>query len=106
LIFGFWGTLYISHEKYIKDGKILAHLGFKLKVFPGSLTDLSDQSWYLTPCCGLEMHYTTKALKSVKGPGNTFDLKPKWQRTLQFFGNCLWDVYRVPPPYPNIKVDI
>jgi hypothetical protein len=31
----------ISHEKYIKDGKILAHLGFKLKVFPGSLTDLS-----------------------------------------------------------------
>jgi hypothetical protein len=50
LIFGFWGTLYISHEKYIKDGKILAHLGFKLKVFP--------------------------------------------------------DVYRVPPPYPNIKVDI
>jgi hypothetical protein len=26
LIFGFWGTLCISHEKYIKDGKILAHL--------------------------------------------------------------------------------
>jgi hypothetical protein len=26
-------------EKYIKDGKDLAHFGFKLKVLPGSLTD-------------------------------------------------------------------
>jgi hypothetical protein len=29
------------HEKYIKDGKVLAHLEFKLKVLPGSLTDIS-----------------------------------------------------------------
>ena len=36
-----WGSLLISHEKYIKDGKVLAHFGFKLKVLPGSLTDLS-----------------------------------------------------------------
>ena len=28
-------------KKYIKDGKVLAHLGFKSKVLPGSLTDLS-----------------------------------------------------------------
>ena len=41
-IFGFGGgALYISHEKYIKDGKILAHLGIKLTVLPGSLTDVS-----------------------------------------------------------------
>jgi hypothetical protein len=33
--------LYISHEKYIKDVKVLAHLGFMLKVFAGPLTDLS-----------------------------------------------------------------
>jgi hypothetical protein len=38
-----WGTLYISNEKYIKKGKVLAHLEFKSKVFPRSLTDLS--SW-------------------------------------------------------------
>jgi hypothetical protein len=25
--------------------------------------------------------------KSVKGPGNTFDLSPKWARTLLFVGN-------------------
>jgi hypothetical protein len=28
-----------SHEKYIKDGKVLDHLGFKSKVLPGPLTD-------------------------------------------------------------------
>ena len=31
----------MSHEKYIKEGKVLAHLGFKLKVSPGFLIDLS-----------------------------------------------------------------
>jgi hypothetical protein len=34
-------SLLISHEKYIKDGKVLDHLGFQSKVLPGSLTDLS-----------------------------------------------------------------
>jgi hypothetical protein len=41
LIFGFWETLYISHEKLPKDGKVLCHLGFKSKILPGTLTDLS-----------------------------------------------------------------
>jgi hypothetical protein len=31
------------------------------------------QSWYLTPCCGLEVQKLTQTLKSFKGPGNTFD---------------------------------
>ena len=35
------GSLLISHEKYIKDGKVLVHLGLRLKVLPGSLTDVS-----------------------------------------------------------------
>ena len=35
------GSLLISHEKYIKDGKVLAHLGVKLKVLVRSLTDVS-----------------------------------------------------------------
>ena len=35
------GSLLISHEKYIKDGKVLHHLGFQSNVFPGPLTDLS-----------------------------------------------------------------
>jgi hypothetical protein len=33
------GTLYISHEKLPKDGKVLCHLGFKSKELPGPLTD-------------------------------------------------------------------
>ena len=28
-------------SKYVKDGKVLAHFGIRLKVLPGSLTDLS-----------------------------------------------------------------
>jgi hypothetical protein len=35
------GVLYeYPMKKYIKDGKVLAHLGCQLKVFPGPLTDL------------------------------------------------------------------
>jgi hypothetical protein len=37
-----------------------------------------------------------KLPKDGKGPGNTFDVNPKWQRTLPFFGNFSWDIYRVP----------
>jgi hypothetical protein len=42
LIFALWrGVSIKSHEKYIKDSKVLDLLGFKSKVMPGSLTDLS-----------------------------------------------------------------
>jgi hypothetical protein len=34
------GSVLISHEKYIKDCKVLDHLGFRSKVLPGSLTDI------------------------------------------------------------------
>jgi hypothetical protein len=59
----------------------------------------------LKPCCGFEVQNPTQTLKSVKDLGNTFDLNPKWERTLPSFGNFSWDIYRV-PPNPNIKVDI
>jgi hypothetical protein len=39
---------------------------------------LQYQSWYLTPCCGLELHYPTKALTSIKGSGNIFDINVRW----------------------------
>jgi hypothetical protein len=44
LIFDFllWRrSLWKSHEKYIKDGKVLAHLGIQSKIWPWPLTDLS-----------------------------------------------------------------
>jgi hypothetical protein len=34
-------SLLIYNEKYIKDGKVLVHLGFTLTTFLVSLTDLS-----------------------------------------------------------------
>jgi hypothetical protein len=54
------------------------------------------QSWYLTSCCGLEGEKPTQALQSVKGPGNTFDWKPKWSRTLPSLIYCSWNIYRNP----------
>jgi hypothetical protein len=80
-----------------KDGKVLFHLGFESKVLPGPLTDL--------PCCGLEVQNPTQALKSVEGPGNTLHLNPKWERTLPFFGNFTWDIYRVPSKNPRTRHD-
>jgi hypothetical protein len=41
LIFGYGGTLCISHEKLPKDGKVLCHLRFRSKVLREPLTDLS-----------------------------------------------------------------
>jgi hypothetical protein len=41
LIFGFGGTLYTSHKKIQKDGKVLCLLGFRSKIFPRPLTELS-----------------------------------------------------------------
>ena len=68
------------------------------------------KSWYLTPFFGLEVQNpppSPQALKSVKGPGNTFELNPKWERILPSFGNFSWNIHRVPhPPNPYIKVDI
>jgi hypothetical protein len=33
-----------------------------------------------------EVQNPTHALKTVKDPDNTFDLNPKWERTLPSFG--------------------
>jgi hypothetical protein len=52
----------------------------------------------LTPSCGLEVQKPTQALKSVKGPGNTFDLISRWSRTLPSLICFSWDIYRDPPP--------
>jgi hypothetical protein len=62
----------------------------------------------LTPYCGLEVQKSTLALKSVKGSGNTFDLNPKWARTLPFLIYFQWDILKTPFHnfFSNIKVDI
>jgi hypothetical protein len=54
----------------------------------------------LTPYCGFEVQKPTQALKSVKGPGNTFALNPKWSRTLPSLIHFSWDINR---DHPSIK---
>jgi hypothetical protein len=63
----------------------------------------------LTPYCGLEVQKPTQALKTVKGLGITFDINPKWSRTVPSLIYFSWDIYREPPQqflFSNIKVDI
>jgi hypothetical protein len=57
----------------------------------------------LTPYCGLEVDKPIQALKSVKDPGNTFDLNPKWSRTLPSLIYFSWDIYRDPSSIRKIK---
>jgi hypothetical protein len=59
----------------------------------------------LTPCCGLEVQKPTQALKSVKDPCNTFNLNPKWARTLPSLIYFSWDINR-DPTTPQKKIHI
>jgi hypothetical protein len=58
----------------------------------------------LTPYCGLEVQKPTQALKSVKGPGNTFDFNSKWSRTLPSLIYVSWDIYGEPPLHKKIQI--
>jgi hypothetical protein len=65
IIFYGGGSLWISHEKYIKDGKVLDHLGLKSKVFPWSLTDLSTWVGVCTPSPQQGVKYQLWYLKKI-----------------------------------------
>jgi hypothetical protein len=58
----------------------------------------APQTHSRVPCCGLEVQKLTQALKSVKDPGNIFDLNPKWSGTLPSLIYFSWDINRDPPP--------
>jgi hypothetical protein len=62
------------------------------------MTNILRTAKFLTtwgfPCCGLEVQKPTQELKSVKDPGNTFDLIPKWSRTLPSLIYFSWDINR------------
>jgi hypothetical protein len=57
-------------------------------------------SSHVTSCevtyCGLKVQKPTQALQSVKDLGSTFDLSPKWERSMLFFDIFLWVISRVP----------
>jgi len=58
----------------------------------------------LTPCCGLEVQKPTQALKPVKGSDNTFDLNPKWARTLPSFIYFSLVIHRDPTPQKKNQI--
>jgi len=60
----------------------------------------------LTPCCGLEVQNPTQALKSVKGPGNTFDLNAPSGKELCPPLAIVHGIFIGSPQNPNNKVDI
>jgi hypothetical protein len=85
-------------SKWLRTLPSLIYFSWNIYWDPSSIKKIKYQSWYLTPCCGLEVQKPTQALKSVKDPGNTFDLNPKWSRTLPSLIYFSWDIYRDPPP--------
>jgi hypothetical protein len=46
----------------------------------------------------------TQALQLDNGAGNTFDLNPKWARTLPSLIYFSWDIYRDLPPQSKIQI--
>ena len=74
------GTLWITHKKVSKDGKVLSHLGFKSKVLPRPLTDLS--AW--VDFC------TSSPQQGVKY--QLWYLKKKWGREVSL--NIPWKIYQ------------
>jgi hypothetical protein len=59
-----------------------------------------NRSWHLKPCRGLEIQKPIEALRSVKGLDNTYDISPKWARTLQ--SDIFHGIFKEAPP--NIYV--
>jgi hypothetical protein len=73
-------------KNILRTAKFLTTWGLSQRYCPG-----------LTPYCGLEVQKPTQALQSVKGLGYTFELNPKWERTMPSFDIFSWIIYRVPP---------
>jgi hypothetical protein len=103
------GNTFNLNSNWSRTLPSLIYFSWDIYKEPPSIKKFKYQCWYLTLCCGLEVQKSTKALKSVKGPGNTFDWNPKWSRTLPSLIYFSWDIYREPPSIKkisNIKVDI
>jgi hypothetical protein len=101
-------TFDINH-KWSRTLSSLIYFSWDINRAPLPIKKVKYQCWYLTHCCGLEVQKPTQALKSVKGPGNTFDWNTKWSRTLPSLIYLSWDIYRDHPSlifFSNIKVDI
>ena len=76
------GNTFDLNPKWSRTLPSLINFSWDINRDQPSIKKIKYQSWYLTPSCGLDVLKPTQALRSVKGPGNTFDLIPMWSRTL------------------------
>ena len=97
------GNTFDLNPKWSRTLPSLIYFSWDIYRDPPSIKKIKYQSWYLTPCCGLEVQKPTQALKSVKGTGNTFDWNPKWSRTLPSLIYYSWNIYRDAPSIKKIK---
>jgi hypothetical protein len=97
------GNIFDWNPRWARTLPSLIYFSWNIYRHPSIIIIFKYQSWYLTPYCGLEVQKSTQALQSVKGLGYTFELNPKWERTMPSFDIFSWIIYRV-PPNPNIKV--
>jgi hypothetical protein len=63
-----------------------------------------NRSWHFTRCCVLEVQNPIQTLMSVNDLGNTFDLNPKWARTLRL--KFSMGYLETPHVFVLIEVDI
>jgi hypothetical protein len=90
LKFCLWrGSLLIFHEKYIKESKVLTHLGLQSKVLAGPLTDWSVWVGFCTPIPQQGVKYQLGYLIFLEGGLYKYPMKILL-RTAKFFPT--WDV--------------
>jgi hypothetical protein len=92
------------NPKWSRTLPSLIHFSWNIYRDPHLNCFFKYQSWHLTPYCGLQVQKPTQALKSVKSPGNTFDINPKWSRTLPFLIYFSWDIYRDTPLHKQNQI--
>jgi hypothetical protein len=98
------GNTFDLNLKWSRTLPSLIYLGLKSKVFAGPLTDLSAWVGFCTSSPQQGVKYKpTQALKSANDSGNTFDLIPKWSRTLPSLIYFSWNIYRDPLHKKEIK---
>ena len=98
----------LTYFKWVRTLPSLTYFLWNISRDPPLQFVFKYHSWYLTPCCGLEVHYSTLALKSVKDPGITFNLVKSGQKLCR-----PWYIFHgifIETPFhnlfSNIKIDI
>ena len=101
-------VILLLSQRWARTLPSLIYFSWDIYRYPPPQFVFKYENWYLIPCCGLEVHYPTRALKSVKDPGNTFTLAKGGQelcRPWYIFHGIFIDT-PLHNLFSNIKIDI